>query len=255
MMRQFALPDGSNVFSLNPDETRFVYREVFESSCYLRNGIELRDGDCVVDVGANIGLSALFFHRARKGIRIFAFEPIPAAFECLKANVELHGMHAKIFQCGLSRQSGTAEFTFYPGNTILSGFHADPEADRDNTSTYLLNSGFSPRNADRLSRLLFKEERLACELRTLSEIIDEEKIDSIDLLKIDAEKSERDILAGIRDEHWSLIRQIVTEVHDDGEALEAIQKQLKERGFDLTVEQDPMLRGTRMFNLFATRRS
>ena len=199
MMRQLTLPDGSTVFSLNPDETRFVYREVFESRCYLRNGIELRDRDCVFDVGANIGLSALFFHRECNGVRVFAFEPSPAAFECLKANVELHGMDAQIFECGLSRRSGTAEFTFYPGNTILSGFHANVESDRSNTNAYLLNSGFSPQNADRLARLLFKKVALTCQLRTLSEIIDQERIDRIDLLKIDAEKSEQDVLAGIRD--------------------------------------------------------
>ena len=253
MMRQLALPDGSTVFSLNADETRFVYREVFESRCYLRNGVELRDGDCVFDVGANIGLSALFFHRERKGVRVFAFEPSPAAAECLKANAELHGMDARIFECGLSRTAGTAEFTFYPGNTILSGFHADPDADRNTTKAYLLNSGFTPQNADRLSGLLFKKVTLACPLRTLSEIVDQEQVDRIDLLKIDAEKSERDVLGGIRVEHWDLIRQIVIEVHDEAGALNAIQGQLTDHGFRVTAEQDPMLRGTRLFNLFAVK--
>src|ERR1035438_5085926 len=87
MMRQLSFPDGLTVFSLNADETRFVHREVFGERCYLRHGIELRDGDCVFDVGANIGLSSLFFHREREGVRIFAFEPSPAACECLRANM------------------------------------------------------------------------------------------------------------------------------------------------------------------------
>ena len=78
MMRQLTLPDGLSVFSLNADETRFVHREVFGDRCYLQHGIELNDGDCVFDVGANIGLSSLFFHRERKGIRIYAIEPSPA---------------------------------------------------------------------------------------------------------------------------------------------------------------------------------
>ena len=120
MMRQLTLPDGLSVFSLNADETRFVHREVFGDRCYLQHGIELNDGDCVFDVGANIGLSSLFFHRERKGIRIYAIEPSPAAFECLKANIELHGVDARVFECGLSRESGTAEFTFYPANTVCS---------------------------------------------------------------------------------------------------------------------------------------
>ena len=196
MLRQLSLPDGLTVFSLNADETRFVHREVFADRCYLQHGIELRDGDCVFDVGANIGLSAVFFHRERKSVRIFAFEPSPVACECLKANIELHGVNARVFECGLSRKSGTAEFTFYPGNTVLSGFHADLEADRSTTKAYMVNSGFSPKKADLFLSFLFKQVTFPCRLRTLSEIIDEERVTRIDLLKIDAERSERERFGG-----------------------------------------------------------
>ncbi len=65
-MRKLRLPDGLEVFALNADETRFVHGEVFGARCYLQHGIELRDGDCVFDVGANIGLATLFFHRERR---------------------------------------------------------------------------------------------------------------------------------------------------------------------------------------------
>ena len=252
-MRQCALPNGLTVFAVNPDEARFLYREVFVSRCYLQHGIELHDGDCVFDVGANIGLAALFFHLERKDVRIFAFEPSPAAFACLKANAELHAMDARVFECGLSRASGFADFTFYPGNTIQSGFHSDLEQDRNNTRAYLLNSGFAQQNADTLVRLLFKKEVIRCELRTISEIIEQEQVSRIDLLKIDVERSEQDVLAGIREEHWPLIRQLVVEVHDEEGALETVTAMFRRRGFSVTTEQDPMLQGTRLFNLFAVR--
>ena len=80
-MRQLSLPDGLDVFSLNAEETRFVYDEVFGARCYLQHGIELRDGDCVFDVGANIGMASIFFCKERRNVRIFAFEPSPAAYE------------------------------------------------------------------------------------------------------------------------------------------------------------------------------
>jgi 31-O-methyltransferase len=254
MMRQLNLPDGLNVFSLVADETRFVHREVFGGRCYLQHGIELHDGDCVFDVGANIGLSVLFFHLERQHVRIFAFEPSPASCECLKANVELHSVDARVFECGLSRNSGTAEFTFYPGNTILSGFHADLETDRGTTKQYMVNSGFTPQNADKMVGMLFKKLTLSCPLRTLSEIIDEEKVTRIDLLKIDAEKSEAEILAGIRPEHWSLIQQTVIEVSDESGRLSAIQRLLADHGFQVVTDQDPLLKNTALFNVFATRR-
>jgi FkbM family methyltransferase len=253
MMRQLTLPDGLSVFSLNADETRFVHREVFGARCYLQHGIELHDGDCVFDVGANIGLSSVFFHRERRGVRIFAFEPSPAACECLKANIELHGIDARVFECGLSRASGAAEFTFYPANTVRSGFHADLETDRGTTKTFMLNSGFSPRAADMFLGFLFKKTTFSCRLRTLSEIVDEERVMRIDLLKIDAERSERDVLAGIRAEHWGLIRQVVIEVHDEAGGLDEVQRLLAEHGFQVATEQDPLLKGTALFNVFAIR--
>lgn len=252
-MRQLTLPDGLDVFSINPNETRFVHGEIFGARCYLQHGIQLRDGDCVFDVGANIGLASVFFHRERQGIRIFAFEPSPVACECLKQNVGLHGADALIFECGLSAEAGTADFTFYPGNSVMSGFHADPDIDRRTTKTFMMNRGVAPANADRFLGALFKKETFSCRLRTISEIIDEEAVERIDLLKVDVEKSEREVLAGIRPEHWSRIRQAVVEVHDEHGALEAVLELLMRQGFQVATEMDPLLQGTSLSMVFATR--
>ena len=50
-------------------------------------------------------------------------------------------------------------------------------------------------------------------LRTISDIIAEKDIQTINLLKIDAENYESHVIAGIRDEDWHKIQQIVMEVH------------------------------------------
>lgn len=252
-MRELTLSDGLTVCSLNPDETRFVYREVFTERCYLRHGIELHDGDCVFDVGAHIGLASLFFHRERTGIRIFAFEPSPAAFACLEANIKKHSVNARVFPCGLSSTSGTADFTFYPANTVVSGFHADPEKDRETTKIYMVNSGVSEHGADRFVGALFRRQTFACPLRTLSEIIDEQKVERIDLLKLHAEKSEREVLAGIRPQHWELIRQIAMEVYDEAGGVNEVRALLESHGFEVAVEQEPLLRGTAVFDAYAIR--
>jgi 31-O-methyltransferase len=253
-MRQFQLSDGLEVFSLNPDETRFVHGEIFGARCYLRHGIELRDDDCIFDVGANIGMASIFFSKERRGLRIFAFEPSPAAFECLKSNVELHHANVRTFECGLSRKPGTAEFTFYPGNSVMSGFHADLEKDRAATKTFMVNSGFAPRHAELFLASKFRAETFPCRLRTLSEIIDEERVTRIDLLKVDVEKSEREVFGGTREEHWELIRQVVVEVHDEDGALAEVRNLLAQHGFETIVEQDPTLKGTPIFSVFAIRR-
>jgi FkbM family methyltransferase len=253
-MRQVSLPGDLEVCCLNADEARFVYGEVFGARCYLNHGIELRDGDCVFDVGANIGLATIFFHRERRNIRIFAFEPSPTACECLRGNVALHEVDARVFECGLSSAPGAADFTFYPANSVMSGFHADLDTDLGTTKKFMVNKGVAPGDADRLARFLFKKVTMRCRLRTISEIMDEENVARVDLLKVDVEKSEREVLAGIRDEHWGRIGQAVIEVHDENGGLDEVRWLLTKHGFEATAEQDPMLKGTSISTVFASRR-
>ncbi|MFG2320250.1 hypothetical protein [Streptomyces tendae] len=49
--------NGMTVFHHNNSETDFVYDEISTREAYLRGGITIDNGDTVVDVGANIGLS------------------------------------------------------------------------------------------------------------------------------------------------------------------------------------------------------
>ncbi|MGH8018507.1 MAG: amino acid adenylation domain-containing protein, partial [Opitutaceae bacterium] len=69
------LPNGLRVAHLNRNETEYLYREIFELQAYLAHGITIRDGDCVIDAGANIGLFTVFAHRLARDLRVFAFEP------------------------------------------------------------------------------------------------------------------------------------------------------------------------------------
>ena len=60
---RYALPDGSPVAHLNRNETDYIYNEIFVLQAYLRHGITVSDGDCIVDAGANIGLFTVFASR------------------------------------------------------------------------------------------------------------------------------------------------------------------------------------------------
>jgi len=91
-------------------------------------------------------------------------------------------------------------------------------------------------------------------LTSVSDIIQDNQIDKIDLLKIDAEKSELDIIQGIDDRDWPKIDQIVIEIHDrTGEAVKRIEKLLSERGYRCAVEHEKLLEHSGLFNLYATR--
>ena len=50
-----------------------------------------------------------------------------------------------------------------------------------------------------------------------------------------------------------MIRQVAVEVQDEAGALDDVKRLLAEHGFDVTTEQDPLLKGTAVFSVFAIR--
>ena len=56
-------------------EANHFYDDIFNKRIYRRHGVTLEPGDCVFDVGGNIGTFALFAHFRAPGGRIFTFEP------------------------------------------------------------------------------------------------------------------------------------------------------------------------------------
>lgn len=142
----------------------------------------------------------------------------------------------------------------------MSGQYAEAAEDRATVSRYILNreqlSAGERMEEGILEELLddrLQTETYDCRLRRLSEVIAEEGIEQIDLLKIDVEKSELEVLEGIEEGDWEKIKQIVVEVHDTGERLEAVQNMLQRHGYQVVLEQDGVLRGTTLYNVYATR--
>lgn len=255
------LPDGSPVAHLNKNETDYIYNEVFVLQAYLRHGITVEEGDCIVDAGANIGLFTVFASRLARDLRIISFEPNPAAFACLEANAAAWGNGVKCLPVGLSRENGSAELTFFEGLSLLSGFYADAATEREVVKSYVFNQQAEPPQSERwaseIGELIdgrLRARAVSAQLRTLSDVIAEEGIERIGLLKINVEKSELDVLRGIRPDDWPKIRQLVIEV-DRGEHLEPITALLESHGYDVLVEQDPLLRKTDLCYVYAIRPS
>jgi FkbM family methyltransferase len=195
-------------------------------------------------VGANIGLFTLFVNRKCPSAQIYAFEPLPPNFELLRANAARHGVDAKLFNCGLSETSALANFTFYPQAAGLSGRATDREADKESTRAIVLdwihhtaatNELLPQSQLDELLDEYLRAETFSCPVKTLSQVIREQQIERIDLLKIDVESSELDVLSGIDDEDWPRIKQIALEVHSRS-MLESISALLREHGFELVID-------------------
>ena len=258
----FSLPNSLLIAHLNRNETDYLYREIFDLQAYLRHGITLNDGDCVFDVGANIGLFTLFVHQICRAPRVFAFEPNPVVSRILQANVKANQVDARVFSCGLSSREATAPLTFFEGFSLFSGFHADAETEKTVVKTFMRNQyergeqGMESllEQADELLETRFTSKSFLVPMRTLSSIIAEQGISHIDLLKINAEKSEWEILQGIEEKDWVKIRQIVVEV-DLNQNLQDILDAMEQHGFETVVEQDALLAGTSLRYVYAIRPS
>lgn len=255
------LPNGMLIASGNHAETDFVYQEIFEGREYLRNGITLPPDACVFDVGAHIGLFTLEVARSCPGAVVHAFEPIPELFRLLELNTRIHGVDVRLFPCGIGEKEDTATFTYYPGLSIMSGRFGDTAQERGVVEAYVRND-LSSRGLDApgaeadLDVLLterLRHEEVVCRLRTLSDVIRETGVDRVDLLKIDAEKSELEVLNGIDDAHWPLIRQLAIEAHDVGDRVARVKDRLTAHGYAVEVETAPLLKGTGLVTLYARR--
>ena len=123
---------------------------------------------------------------------------------------------------------------------------------------YVLNQqaeSLSERVADQVGALIddrMQATTVAARLRTLSGVIAEKRLERIDLLKINVEKSELDVLLGLNESDWDKIRQFVIEVDTQAD-LQPITDLLADHGFEVLVEQDELLRRTQLCYVYAIR--
>lgn len=263
MLRFCTLPNNLEIAYQSKVEVAHFYEDIFEKHVYAKNGITLEEGACVFDIGTNIGLFTLYVHQNVSNVTIYGFEPAPPLFEIVSANVSRYGINAKLFNCGVSDQTRTASFTFYPNSSGMSSFYADLDEEKEALRAIMVNQlrrgmpGMEQvmKYADDLLEERFKSETFECPLVTVSEIINRHNVQRIDLIKLDVQKSEMDVLNGIKDEDWNRIRQMVIEVHDIDGRLTEITQLLNKHGFEIIAEQDDMYERSVMYNLYAFNRN
>jgi FkbM family methyltransferase len=78
--RRFVFPDAASFLS--------AYEEIFVDEIYKFRPESAQP--VILDLGANVGVSVLYFKRNYPGARISAFEPDPSIFSYLKRNVATH---------------------------------------------------------------------------------------------------------------------------------------------------------------------
>lgn len=252
-MRQIILPNHQKIFAVDKLTAIDVYKEIYEEYIYFRAGIELKPKAVIIDAGANIGLFSRYVLEKVPDAKIVMFEPIPAIFDVLKANLqesmkESQNSNLIFYNIGLSDHAGTAEFYYYP--RVCADSTATPWELNTKVQLYLnaMRKGGKRLIPKKLLswiirkslQYLYQAEKITCPLSTLSHYIALNHIDRIDLLKLDAENAEREVLGGINDADWDKISQISMEVHTHipgGENLiEELSQLLKAKGFNVEID-------------------
>lgn len=255
------LPNGLRVIDLDRAETDHMYEEIFTRQVYNQHGIVVPKGALVIDAGANIGLFSLAIATGHPSARVIAFEPAAPTAAVLRANLRANDCaNVSVRVQGLSDHTGTATLTWYRHASGLSSFHPshhDEHATLMSIVAHHTAHGSIPpgheltEQASDMADAKLASEQLPCALARLSDILDVEGIGTVDLLKIDVQKSEFEVLAGIDDRHWPRIMQITAEVHDIDGRLDQMCQHLAERGYKVTTGQDPVLAAPGLYYVYA----
>jgi FkbM family methyltransferase len=215
-------------------------------SRYFTHGISVSPGDTILDLGANIGLFGLrATQRCRGDIALYCVEPIPQIRVALKNNL---GPDATIIPWAIGDSPGVVELDYFPRIPATSGIStAIPDDDLWVDAV----KAMAPKALKFLSplvpRIMFgivarylrgNRERVRCDLRTISQVIDQFRLDRIALLKLDIEGSELAALRGIDEAHWPYVQQIVAEIHDPRRDLSHITQMIEQHGFTVAIERD-----------------
>jgi FkbM family methyltransferase len=261
-LKSVKLPNGMEIVEINPHETRFLYDEIFVQNVYASYDLSVPPGGLVLDIGANIGMFALYAAAKFPGAKVWCFEPAPHCLERLRPNVSRLGANARVFPIALGASDGVAEFSYYPHYSIISGMFADEAQDME-----VLRAGARTMYVEKYRRepderelelltgaKLNDRQVFDCIVRKLSGVLADEGMPHVALAKIDVERAENVILEGIDDEHWTRIDQLVVEVHDQGaREHERMAEKMRAHGYRTNMFVEPTLKNSGIYVLVAKR--
>lgn len=181
-----------------------TYKELFESNIYKFN--PSKDAKTIIDCGANMGLSVLYFSRNYPNHHIIAFEPDPEIFSILKENIETFNL-----------KNVTAYQKAVWDKTEVLTFFADGKM------------------GGRLENTYKHAKPIKIETVPLADFINED----VDFLKIDIEGAEGVVLNGCRDV-LTKVRHIFFEYHNsikDPQTLHKLLDLVSSQGFTYYIKE------------------
>ncbi|GIV04211.1 MAG: FkbM family methyltransferase [Fimbriimonadales bacterium] len=97
-----------------------LFKEVWRDDCYRLRAPRLSLGATVIDIGANVGLFAIYAAINFAAKVVYCFEPSATAVSSLRKNIEANGLEGRIqvFRFGVAGAKGTREFLVSPTEVL-----------------------------------------------------------------------------------------------------------------------------------------
>jgi len=193
-------------------------------AAYFSKNLPARDQvRVIVDVGANVGASALFWKAQYPAARLLCFEPVAENFALLSQNLAGYGA-TECHNEGLGSADAQLELIASPGAGNEGGWSLYQRGQKGG------------------------EARQRVTIRRSGTRLAELGVDAIDILKVDTEGHEREILRGLEPDMLERTRYITGELH--GERDFELLDWLEQRGYRIGCRKSPR---NALFNFEALR--
>jgi FkbM family methyltransferase len=224
-MNTITTRDGVKVL-VRPDTNDFgIFNSVYAGHTYSPPGFEIQPDFTILDIGANIGSFSLCAGQIlRKGRgRVFAFEPFPENYEQLRRNIEINSLQGKVtpIERAVWGSAGTLQ-VHVNRDREEDGLQSVSNTGKHSCLPELANSG---------------AKTVDVQTTTLDQIVKDNNLATIDLLKLDCEGAEYEILFKASRATIERIKRITMEVHPlPSQGRKEIEHFLREYGFFISGE-------------------
>jgi FkbM family methyltransferase len=210
-MSQTLKIDKFTVHYHNKEELLEIKKEIFAQHTYYFETINPKP--LIIDAGAHIGMTTLYFKKQFPGAEVIAIEPNTINFKLLEENIwENHLDDVTTIRAALTSYGDEAEFFVDEKQSWLS-------------TASLVSGAWNGEQST---------QRQVVPAVQLSSLITRH----VDLLKLDIEGAEQEVLMEAR-EQLPLVKKILMEFHPHAnQSLEEIEKLLKDAGFTVLYSKN-----------------
>lgn len=165
-------------------------KETFLDAFYSRYGVPIADGWRVIDIGAGIGDFSIYAAYGHPDTLVYAFEPFFESYQLLLENIKINNLKN-------IRPSQLAVWEV-EGHLLLDDSAGEPLQVMSKQEDYQRDEHGSVR----------------VKATTLTQVLERNILETVDLLKLDCEGAEYKILMSTPEQIFTKIERIIMEYHD-----------------------------------------